>query len=226
MPKLSTAPWVLPHATGDMALAERMRSLPCRLGDWGYKVSTGPLVWNRHKDQLCDEPGENRVPLIWAESVTPDGRFMYRCEKRNHKPFFHLRAVKDEWLKVDRPCVLLQRTTAKEQRRRLIAAALPARFIQKYGCVTVENHLNMLIPKTNSPQVPAPVLAVFLNSNAADLAFRCQSGSVAVSAYELESLPLPDPAAFDGLKTLVERQASREEIELECNRLYGLENRS
>jgi hypothetical protein len=31
-------------------------SLPWRLADYGYAVSTGPLVWNRHKDQLSDRP--------------------------------------------------------------------------------------------------------------------------------------------------------------------------
>ncbi len=62
-----------------------------------------------------------------------------------------------------------------------------------------------------------------LNSSAADRVFRCVSGSVAVSAYELEALPLPDPAALSGLEELVGAGASREAIDAECSRLYTAE---
>jgi len=225
LPKCATAPWILPRHTEDKELTRRMRAMPHRLADWGYKVSTGPLVWNRHKDQLRERAGTGCVPLVWAESVTADGHFVFRCEKRNHKPFFLLRPQRDDWLKVVRPCVLLQRTTAKEQHRRLIAAAMPEAFIQAHGGVTVENHLNMLLPLGEKPAVPPAVLAVFINSGAADRAFRCLSGSVAVSAYELESMPLPDPAALRVLKGLITRKASRQAIERACFRLYGLEGK-
>jgi adenine-specific DNA-methyltransferase len=101
------------------------------------------------------------------------------------------------------PCVLVQRTTAKEQARRLIAAEMPAQFIKKHGAVVVENHLNMVRPiRSTRPQVSAAALAALLNSPIADEAFRCISGSVAVSAFELEALPLPaaeDMAVIDGL---------------------------
>ena len=223
-PEMPTAPWILPRSSNDATLSGRMRSMPHRLTDWGYKVSTGPLVWNRHKNQLRDKPEENCVPLIWAESVTSEGRFIFRCEKRTHKPYFFLKDGKDDWLRIDRPCVLLQRTTAKEQQRRLIAAVLPAGFIKPNGFVTVENHLNMLIPLGNKHSIAPTVLAAFLNSSAADRAFRCLSGSVAVSAYELENLPLPDPVKLDNLKSLVKQGMSRKEIDIACNRLYGLED--
>jgi len=128
--------------------------MPARLADWGYKVSTGPLVWNRYKPQICDSPGEFTVPLIWAECVTGNGRFVFRWQKKSHKPFFRFEE-RDAWLLVRTPCVLLQRTTAKEQARRLIAAEMPDSFISKHGAVTVENHLNMLIPTTATPVIPA-----------------------------------------------------------------------
>ena len=121
---------------------------------------------------------------------------------------------------VDAPCVLLQRTTAKEQPRRLIAAALPARFLVRHGAVVIENHLNMLRPMAAAPPVEAAVLTAFLNSAAADRTFRCVSGSVAVSAYELEALPLPAPESLDGLRRLVAGQSSRQRIETACARLY------
>ena len=116
--------------------------------------------------------------------------------------------------------MLLQRTTAKEQTRRLIAAALPAPFLDAHRAVVIENHLNMLRPIVEEPAVSPEVLAAFLNSAAADRAFRCVSGSVAVSAYELEALPLPSPDDMDELRRLVRCFAPRHEIEAACARLY------
>jgi adenine-specific DNA-methyltransferase len=224
LPGVATAPWLLARHTDETPLARTLRTLPSRLADWGYRVSTGPLVWNRHKPQLIDRPEPGSVPLIWAESVTSDGRFVLRCERRNHKPFLRL-APGDDWLVVRTPCVLLQRTTAKEQARRLIAAEMPADFLARHGGVTVENHLNMLVPTAASPSVgpfisPA-LLAAVLNSGALDRAFRCLSGSVAVSAYELENLPLP--AAAD-LLALLDGDRRVQSVAAACATLYGLDD--
>lgn len=217
LPRKATAPWFLPRHEDEAGLAKALRSMPDRLADWGYKVSTGPLVWNRFKPQLRDAPGAGTVPLIWAESVTSDGRFVVRAERRNHKPFLHLEAG-DDWLVVKDPCVLLQRTTAKEQARRLIAAEMPASFLKKHGGVTVENHLNMILPIVKKPAVSPALLAAFLNSEAADRAFRCLSGSVAVSAYELENLPLPAAAK---LQELVGAKVTPERMAKACKQLYA-----
>lgn len=224
VPADPSAPWLLPRSSGQKHLLEVLSTMPHRLSDWGYTVSTGPLVWNRFKDQLADRPGRNRLPLIWAEAITSDGRFEFRAEKKNHAPYFEVRE-RDKWLTVHKPCVLLQRTTAKEQARRLIAAALPAEFLAKHGAVVVENHLNMIRPTGVEPVIPASVIAAFMNSQAADRVFRCVSGSVAVSAYEIEAMPLPAPRDLARLARLVARRASKSAIEAECARLYaGSEN--
>jgi adenine-specific DNA-methyltransferase len=91
-------------------------------------------------------------------------------------------------------------------------------FIAKHGAVTVENHLNMLIPTASKPIIPPALLSASLNSSAADRAFRCLSGSVAVSAYELESLPLPSAAAF---KESVGRCNTQAGIDSIAATLYG-----
>ena len=84
----------------------------------------------------------------------------------------------------------------------------------------IENHINMIRPITEAPQVSAEVLGEFVNSAAADRAFRCVSGSVAVSAYELESLPLPAPEDLRELARLVEAGADKATIEAACSRLF------
>lgn len=220
LPPDPSHPWLLPRNRGQAGLISVLTSMSHRLADWGYAVSTGPLVWNRHKDQLVHDAGHGRLPLLWAEAVTSDGRFVWRAEKKNHARFFAPRAG-DDWLIIKNPCVLVQRTTAKEQHRRLIAAVLPASFLKRHGSVVVENHLNMLRQASGPPQVASDVLAAFLNSTAADRAFRCVSGSVAVSAYELESLPLPAPEALQSLTQLVRNKAQRRQLEAACARLYG-----
>ncbi len=153
-------PWLLPRTPEQSGLIDLLRTMPHRLADWGYAVSTGPLVWNRFKPQLKRHPGRKRFPLIWAESVTSDGKLIFRADKKNHEPYFEIREV-NEWLITRAPCVLVQRTTAKEQHRRLIVAALPKSFLDLHEAVVIENHLNMVRPTLDKPAVPATVLADF-----------------------------------------------------------------
>jgi adenine-specific DNA-methyltransferase len=115
----------------------------------------------------------------------------------------------------------VQRTTAKEQHRRLIAAELPQAFIDAHGGVIVENHLNM-VRATQKAAVSPAVVAAVLNSDIVDQVFRCISGSVAVSAFELEALPLPPASAMAPIERLVARGATRAAIEKALRSLYGL----
>ena len=123
LPSDPSQPWLLPRNAMQHTLVARLASMPHRLADWGYRVSTGPLVWNWHKDQLTNRAGGKRFPLIWAEAVTPDGEFIWRADKKNHALYFEAHKG-DDWLITNYLCVLVQRTTAREQTRRLIAAAL------------------------------------------------------------------------------------------------------
>ena len=223
LPDDPNAPWLVPRDSAQSALIERLRQMRHRLADWGYQVSTGPLVWNRHKDQLREQKGPGCLPLVWAEAVRSDGRFLLRVTKTNHRPYFKPRAA-DGWLVIEDSCVLVQRTTAKEQPRRLIAAVLPTGLIREHGGAVVENHLNMIRPTRSSPAVTQSTLAAFLNSEAADRVFRCLSGSVAVSAYELEALPLPAPGELDQLDAAVRQRSPREVLDRICSGLYGLDS--
>ena len=220
LPRPATRPWLAPRTPEHSRLIAAVEAMPHRLSHWGYAVSTGPLVWNRHKDQMRHRAGKGTLPLIWAEAVTADGRFIYRAEKKNHAPYFKVETG-DAWLVVQDPCVLVQRTTAKEQARRLIAAEMPAAFIERHGGVVVENHLNMVRAVGRSAVSPG-ALSALLNSDVVDQVFRCMSGSVAVSAFELEAMPLPPPSALEALARLVSEKAHRSKIEAECQRLYGV----
>lgn len=207
-------PWTLPRCAADAALVSRMHVMPARLADWGYEVCTGPLVWNRHKPRLHDTARPGCVPVVWAEAVTPDGRFVLRATRRNHRAWYQPGSAPDPNL-VNLPCVLIQRTTAKEQSRRLIGAVMPASVFGEFPAVAVENHLNMVRPAGRRPKVPIRVVARFFASEAADRVLRCMNGSVAVSASELAAMPLPGAAE-------ILAAAGQDDFEAELQRLYGV----
>lgn len=223
LPDPPAQPWLIPRAASQVSMLRRARGLPFRLCDYGYTVSTGPLVWNRHKASLRGRPGQGRFPLVWAESVRPGGVFEFRAERHNHQPYFQP-TPREHWVVTDCACALVQRTTAKEQARRLVAAELPSWFIEEHGAVVVENHLNMIKPLEGSPKVSPAALVALLNSKAVDQVFRCINGSVAVSAYELQALPLPSPKDMQGMECLIRSRADRETLEREAERLYSRRN--
>ncbi len=218
LPRIPEEPWILPRSPADAPLVARLANMPARLRDWGYRVSTGPLVWNRHKPRLHAEPAPGRYPVIWAEAVMTDGTFSLQAAKSNHRAraWFTPGKANDPNL-VRRSCVLAQRTTAKEQHRRIICAVLPRSVIVEHKAVAVENHLNMFLPTSERPKVSLEDLAAFLSTAAADRVIRCINGSVALSASELEAMPLP---SVDDLT----RAMGACDFESAVLRLYGIAN--
>lgn len=211
-------PWMIPRTTQDREILSAIQHMPTRLKDLGYSVSTGQLVWNRFKPQLKTKLTASSLPLIWAESVTNSG-FRFSAEKRNHLPFFEVRKIQ-KFLVTSKTCILVQRTTSIEQNRRLIAAVLPQDFIDEHNGVVVENHLNMVVAEDSAALIPLTVVEALLNSYTLDQVFRCISGSVAVSAYELNNLPLPNVTQLNSLANSIKKGASKEYIEKRIASFY------
>lgn len=199
---LPGSPWFLPRSRRQAALAQPASRMRTRLERLGYRASTGPLVWNRFKGQIRANPEAGSYPLIWAEAVRPN-HFSFDYRARLDRGFFKVEDGQTHLL-TTRPCVLVQRTTAKEQPRRLVACAVPEEFLAQWGAVVVENHVNVLWAPAAGHVSPATVAAV-LNTSAVDEVFRCLSGSVAVSATELHALPLPPHAIFEEVEALLAR---------------------
>jgi adenine-specific DNA-methyltransferase len=188
------APWLLPRETDDGPRLVAAETMTHRLADYGWRVSTGPLVWNRHRHQLHAEAAPDRLPVVWAGDLE-DGAV--RLSARRTLRWCSVQPGQ-EWLVLDRPALLLQRTTAPEQPRRLVGALLDAATLRRLGGrVVVENHLNVCSCEGDSQLTPDDLFA-YLSSHLADRLYRCLTGSVAVSAYELGSLPLPQPGRWDG----------------------------
>ena len=80
-----------------------------------------------------------------------------------------------------------------------------------------------MVRACGAPKVSPAAVAAVLNSDMVDQVFRCISGSVAVSAFELEAIPLPPPSAMAPIEQLVRRGAARGVIEQVLRGLYGFE---
>jgi adenine-specific DNA-methyltransferase len=208
-------PWLLPRAERDTPLVDRAAGLTARLSDYGWKASTGPLVWNRHKPQISAEPGEGALPIVWAADLRA-GR-VEASRARARQRWIRLRE-RDEFMRLSQPAVLVQRTTAPEQQRRLVVSVLDRETLEATwgGSVVVENHVNVLRCAAGDSPLTPRVLAALLSSDPVDRLYRCLTGSVAVSAYELEALPLP------GAEVLLHwRERPTEEVVGLADEFYG-----
>lgn len=195
-------PWLLPREGRDAATAAAAARMPLTLESAGWHASTGPLVWNRRKGDLYARGGKNRALVLWGADV--DGGQLHQDNSRDSMRFLHLTAVSDhEVMVLDEPAILIQRTTAPEQARRLVAADLDQESLQELGGrVVIENHLNVLRSTVAEPLISRATLARVLQTKTMDRLMRCISGSVAVSSYEIDSLPLPQAsvlASWEGL---------------------------
>jgi adenine-specific DNA-methyltransferase len=131
------------------------------------------------------------VPILWAADI--DGGTLHRDKIRDGMRYMKLRDGDEPVLVLKQPAVLVQRTTAPEQVRRLVVADLSPEALQDWGGhLVVENHVNVLRPTTEQPLLKRETLAAVLSTDSLDRVTRSLAGSVAVSAYELESLPFPD----------------------------------
>jgi adenine-specific DNA-methyltransferase len=184
----------VPTLQGADAIFEKYEKLGVPLTDAsiGYVAKTGPIVWNRLKTFLRDEPTENTLPLIWANNVSG---YCFSAEGNRDRRFGYLDCNgRTASLVTHGPCLLVQRTTAKEQRRRIIAV-FPEEWEHVTGSFFVENHLNLVVPiKGVTPLSPKVVLAL-LNSRLFDFIFRTFNGNTQVSATELNVMRFAIPEA-------------------------------
>lgn len=223
LPTDGAAPWLLPRH-GDLgALAVRLSDMPTRLSDLGFAISTGPLVWNRRKERIVGTPNADAIPILWAECIATDGTFRMDYARRSGRGWFLPEPGRDDALLVRERVGLVQRTTAKEQARRLVAATMPRSFVNENPSFTVENHVNMVRPLAAQSEVHLETITSIFNTEAIDAAFRCVSGSANVSAYELErGLPLPDRKEILSIQRLIQSGAARQDIEGAVGRCYGM----
>lgn len=195
-------PWLLPRRSDDAHVAAAAAMMPLNLSGAGWRVSTGPLVWNRRRADLHADPGPARLPVLWAADI--DGGRLHRDRVRDLMRYLRTGSDADRAvMALSEPAVVVQRTTAPEQTRRIVAVELTADDLTEWGgALAVENHVNVIRPTTPTPALSRSTLARVLATPTMDRLMRCLAGSVAVSAYELESLPLPAAEVLTTWETL------------------------
>ncbi len=217
VPPHGAGPWLIPRDPADATIAAAAAQLPLSLSAAGYHASTGPLVWNRRRDDIYARPGKARRVILWGADI--DGGEVRRDISRNAQRYLAIRDDRDAAvMTLTEPAVLVQRTTAPEQTRRLVPAELTPEKLQELGgSVVIENHVNVLRPTMLVPLLSRATVARVLATRTLDRVMRCLSGTVAVSSYELAALPLPAAEVLASWEGLV-----GEELELAVAKAYRL----
>jgi adenine-specific DNA-methyltransferase len=107
-----------------------------------------------------------------------------------------VRIAKDSTALIASDAILLQRTTNRRQKRRIIAGLVRKRLVPGGRGYVSENHTIVIVPDPDKAQaITLKTLCRLLNTEAVDARFRRISGSVSVSTKALRQLPLPTPDA-------------------------------
>lgn len=176
----------------DEAVENRMRAFTHHLRDMGLDCCTGPVVAFRQWDDVREAPETEACPLIYPNHL--EGSRVAWPKPNGRKP--NAIVISDEsrkWLMPNGWYVLTRRFSAKEERRRIVAAVYDP-SLTKSPLVGFENKLNVL--HGNLTEHEAHGLALYLNSTLVDLYFRQFSGHTQVNAGDLRKLPYPDRATL------------------------------
>lgn len=168
------------------------------------------------KDYLRDSSADRCLPLIWSNNVS---RYGFAFEgNRFGRQAWALRGPKTESLKISQPVILVQRTMAREQPRRLVAA-YPTAFFAAHPEFFVENHLNCVVSVSSGGRIAPEYILALLNSMLYDFAFRCLNGNTQVSASELDTFPVVLTAGqslfIEKVQKIVDAQATSTQVQVE-----------
>jgi adenine-specific DNA-methyltransferase len=208
----------IPVTQDDYRAMRLIEALPLRFDETGLRISTGPVVTFRATELLLREPnGERLVPLLMPHNVKP-----YRTEwpiPRKQHPVYILDCETSRKRRLLLPrgnYVLLRRFSAKEEKRRLVAACL-LRSEQKTQRIAFENHLNYVyhFDRELTEDETFGVAALF-NSAVLDRYFRVLSGNTQVNATEIRNLHFPSLGTLASVGREVRSLADRRAATVEC----------
>jgi adenine-specific DNA-methyltransferase len=169
---------------------ERMIQFHHTLPDLNLSVSTGRVVDFRALEYLRQQPEDGTAALIYPTHFQ-DGYIAWPKTETRKPNALVIAEQSLDLLVPNEHYVLVKRFSAKEERRRVVAAVYDAaRIPGQY--VGFENHLNYF--HRNGRGLPLQIargLAAFLNSTVVDAYFRQFNGHTQVNATDLRSLRYP-----------------------------------
>jgi adenine-specific DNA-methyltransferase len=201
----------IPTDTMEEAFGKQMDSFPAALADLGLQVSTGPIIDFRLKSFLHQEKKENDIPVIYPEACR-FGKVTWPPDKPKKPLFIENNDETRKWFVPSGWYVLTKRFSSKEEKRRVVAAALPPCTTSFIG---IENHLNYFHSNGNGmEEALARGLTAFLNSTIFDHYFRQFSGHTQVNATDLKSMHYPLKEDLIRIGRLINNDAcSQQEID-------------
>ncbi len=170
--------------------ATLINQLTHSLKELGITISTGRVVDFRASEALRYYPGNDTVPLIYPHNLR-NGYIVWPVSK-NGKHQAIVANEKTASLLVPKGFyVLLKRFSAREEKRRVVAALFMPNQVNARA-VGFENHLNYFhINGAGLPETLAKGLTIFLNSTLFDEYFRRFSGHTQINATDLRNLNYP-----------------------------------
>ncbi len=209
--------WILPQSKSGIEAGKLFLNSKSTLETHGYSVKTGHVVPFRSKEFLKCNREERAYPMFWAHDISKfpiiDRDFVGQRPVRWYKG-------KTEAGLNTCEAILIKRTSSKEQRRRIHTAIVDQSFVCKYGGYFAENHINVITKNEDAP-VSLNTLNQLLSTRLFDELFRCSSGTVAVSASELRSRPLPSKKGLELFDNLLKEGSV--DIESAARRAYGVD---
>ena len=182
----------------DAQIGQQMRSLPATLEELGVSVSTGRIVDFRARERLQERASSGNVPMIFPRHLR-DGFVSWPLPAKGKADAIVPRAADDPDLLPSGWYVIVKRFSAKEEKRRIVAALLDPSQITAER-IGFDNKLNVLHRSGGGlPEAIAKGLAIFLNSTVVNSYFRQFSGHTQVNAADLRSLHFPDEVTLKRL---------------------------
>lgn len=196
-------------------IVEQMADLPATLTDLDVKVSTGRVVDFRARESLRQDPDDDTVPLIYPGHVR-DGRVVWPTPG-SKKPNALYRCEATEALVMpNENYVLVKRFSAKEERRRVVAAVAGPENLPG-DVIAYENHLNVYHREGRGlPLLLALGLAAYLNCTLVDDFVRSFSGHTQINATDLRQLRYPSALDLVRLGGALSAQAWPAQTELDA----------
>lgn len=171
-------------------VTRRMSAIACTIKDLELQVSTGRVVDFRVKDHLRKRLQPGSVPLIWPLHFSGGYIKWPKHDAKKAEAIFADSSVESQ-LVPNENYVLVRRFSAKEEKRRVVAAVYDSKRIE-CDSVGIENHVNYYHQNGRGIDIQlAKGLAAFLNSTLVDAYFRQFNGHTQVNATDLRSLSYP-----------------------------------
>lgn len=178
------------------SIIELSPSIRYTLAELGIKVSTGPVVDFRLKENLRAMPEDGTVPLVYPGHLSIRGT-TWPIPGLN-KPNAILRnEATQKWLYPNGFYCVVRRFSSKEERHRVVASVVEPAAFGGHTMLGFENHINLFHEnKRGLPELLARGLAVFLNTTAVDESFRRFNGHTQVNATDLKLMKYPSREAL------------------------------